>query len=279
MENTLRSDVTPLSPLTPGPKVRILLRLETKAANKASLDRLDHRWVEEEEEEEASRLSYDARDQVNLTATPLTQVGSVSDIRDACATCERVGVGGRATHPPLSTCTLVRKLSCCPLGDLCDKHSSWLDATTSCCGPVSFCLFKGLSVASIQLPHHPDLASVFWYQILTVEMTRVRAPTSSSYTSPPNSSMSLQASYTRSLKKTPLKPDKRNLPFGPGICFSGFSQSGCVWVRPKLLPGTETERLTSDLQLTRARVPGSWPRTTSSFQSTTSLHADGTEKL
>lgn len=51
--------------------------------------------VEEEEEEvEAARLSCDARDQVNLTATPLTQDGSVSDISRVCTIFQRASGEG-----------------------------------------------------------------------------------------------------------------------------------------------------------------------------------------
>lgn len=63
---------------------------------------------------EAARLSCDARAQVNLTATPLTQDGSVSDISRVCTIFQRAagrgGVGGKATHPPLSMYIRLRKL-------------------------------------------------------------------------------------------------------------------------------------------------------------------------
>lgn len=56
----------------------------------------------EEEAAAAPRLNCNVQDQVNLTATPLTQDSSVSDINRACTMFEHGG-GEKTRHPPLST--------------------------------------------------------------------------------------------------------------------------------------------------------------------------------
>lgn len=129
------------------------------------LDKLDLRWGEEvdvevEEEAAALWLSCNARDQVNLTATPLTQ-DSVNDISRVCTIFERGegGVGGKATHPPMSTYILLRKLF--PTRWVTTMiHTIKCNYLASCCGV--FFGFKGLSVTSTKqhhaskLSYHPD---------------------------------------------------------------------------------------------------------------------------
>lgn len=71
----------------------------------------------------ARRLNGDVRDQVNLTAAPLTQDSSVSDISRACTILERWGGVEKATHPPLSTKMLFQEPFSW-LVDLCETLTS-----------------------------------------------------------------------------------------------------------------------------------------------------------